>query len=205
MSPTNVEICFKCGRLLLSSEQAYVVGGKIVCAECDKLLRNEQVPQPASLPGTFPKTGKSIMKSDFIKKVAFIIIAIVVLILSASYSNIINIFGSKYEVNTILYNSRLPCLDVTVTGPATKDLVVVLIGPDKRSKTEDIEKADMLAGSKSVSLCFTDVGITDGVYTLVVANKANAKTIFTNKLDVVFKDGYVFEKGKVNGGLQQIQ
>ena len=47
MSPTNVEICFKCGRLLLSSEQAYIVRGKIVCAECDKVLRSEQVPHPA--------------------------------------------------------------------------------------------------------------------------------------------------------------
>lgn len=50
MSPTNGEICFKCGRLLPRSKQAYVVGGKIVCAECDKLLRSEQVPQPAPSP-----------------------------------------------------------------------------------------------------------------------------------------------------------
>jgi len=50
MSPTNAEICFKCGRVLLSSEQAYVVRGKIVCAECDKLLQSKQAPQPAPSP-----------------------------------------------------------------------------------------------------------------------------------------------------------
>ena len=64
MSPTNVEICSNCGRLLLHSEQAYVVRGKIVCPECDKLLRSEQAPQPTPSPKPFPETRKGIMKSE---------------------------------------------------------------------------------------------------------------------------------------------
>lgn len=46
----SVEICSNCGRVLLSSEQAYIVKGKIVCAECDRALRSKQAPQPTSLP-----------------------------------------------------------------------------------------------------------------------------------------------------------
>jgi phage FluMu protein Com len=58
MSLANVEICFKCGRVLLRSEQAYLVKGKIVCAECDKLLRSVQSPLPA------PSSPKTCLASE---------------------------------------------------------------------------------------------------------------------------------------------
>jgi hypothetical protein len=50
MSSTDAEACSKCGRLLTHSQQACVFGGMIVCAECDKVLRNKQAPQPAPSP-----------------------------------------------------------------------------------------------------------------------------------------------------------
>ena len=64
MSPTDAEVCSKCGRLLPPSQQACVFGGMIVCAECDKVLRSKQAPQPAPLPKPSPGTRKGIMKSE---------------------------------------------------------------------------------------------------------------------------------------------
>ena len=42
----DVEICSNCGREIGRSEQAYVFDGKIVCAECDNTLRNNEIPEP---------------------------------------------------------------------------------------------------------------------------------------------------------------
>ncbi len=46
----DIEICSNCGREIGRSEQAYVFGGKIVCAECDNALRSNQTVQPTEIP-----------------------------------------------------------------------------------------------------------------------------------------------------------
>ena len=40
MGRSDVEKCVECGYQIPRTEQAYVFKGKIVCAECDKILRN---------------------------------------------------------------------------------------------------------------------------------------------------------------------
>lgn len=41
----DIEICSNCGKEIGRSEQAYVFEGKIVCVECDKALRTNQIPE----------------------------------------------------------------------------------------------------------------------------------------------------------------
>jgi len=50
MGSFDIEICSNCGREMPRSEQAYVLEGKIVCAECDNTLRSGPVDEPAAAP-----------------------------------------------------------------------------------------------------------------------------------------------------------
>jgi hypothetical protein len=177
----------------------------MVCAECDRVLRSEQVPQPAPSPEPFPETGKSVIKSDFIKKVAFIIVAIVVLILFASYSNI---FGSKYKVTEKLTRSeefgRLTedlLLEVTVTTVTTgkpEDLIVVFNGPQPwGTQTKDIDNSHFLKdGSCTVRFLLSDSELKwghnrrtylyppSGSYTLMVKREKDWKVILKKEVKI---------------------
>lgn len=139
------------------------------------------------------------MNKNLIKRAVFVGPAVLVVILLASFLNKNGVLGPGYEVSTELYNSTpiwkdtFAYLRVTVTGPAN-DFVVGLITPKKESTTVDIEKTDMIAGFKTVSLSFMDVGSTNGVYTLVI-NTTNGKTIYKKKMDLIFdENGKVFER-----------
>ena len=46
----DIEICSNCGREIGRTEQAYIFEGKIVCVECDKELRTNQIVQPTGIP-----------------------------------------------------------------------------------------------------------------------------------------------------------
>lgn len=147
MSPTNAEICFKCGRLLLSSEQAYVVGGKIVCAECDKLLRSEQVLQPALSPDPLPETRKDTKKDASLRNCVLAAIGIIIVAVV-----LWNMFFSapKYQVEEKIKNTKYDhYLSVTVAGPAD-DIAVMLISPSGKCLKETIEKINMSIGPATV-------------------------------------------------------
>lgn len=130
------------------------------------------------------------MENTSMKKVAFVVIAILaVIILFGFYSKT---SGPKYDITLELYNGSIPSLRMTITGPAAADdIVATLISPKKRFTTICIKPADMIAGFKSVSFDFTDIGVTNGRYVLKV--QSNGKTIVKN-LDVIFNDGRVFAK-----------
>jgi len=144
MSPTNVEICSNCGQVLLRSEQAYVVRGKIVCPECDKLLRSEQALQPAPSPDPLPETRKGTKKDASLRNrilaaIGIIIVAVVLW----------NMFFSapKYQVEEKIKNRYH--LSVTVAGPAD-DIAVMLISPSGKCLKETIEKINMSIGPATV-------------------------------------------------------
>ncbi|MBA7703308.1 hypothetical protein ES703_112090 [subsurface metagenome] len=50
MDRSDIEICSNCGRGINRAEQAYVFEGNIVCAACDKELREGPQPQPTASP-----------------------------------------------------------------------------------------------------------------------------------------------------------
>jgi len=50
MDTSDIEFCSNCGRAISRSVQAYVFEGNIVCAECDKELREGPQPQPTASP-----------------------------------------------------------------------------------------------------------------------------------------------------------
>lgn len=50
MGSNDIEICAECGREISRAEQAHVFDGNIVCAECDKELREGPQPQPTASP-----------------------------------------------------------------------------------------------------------------------------------------------------------
>ena len=50
MDTSDMEICSNCGRAINRGEQAYVFEGNIVCAACDKELREGPQPQPTASP-----------------------------------------------------------------------------------------------------------------------------------------------------------
>jgi uncharacterized protein (UPF0333 family) len=147
------------------------------------------------------------MDKKLIKCVVVIGLIVLAVILLVSYLNKSNVFSPKYEVTTRLYNGAVPSISVGVTGPAA-NIVVALISPEKRSTTMTIDKTDMMAtGSKSVYICFSHVGSTDGNYTVTAINKDNGKKLCQDKTVDVFFDrgGNVFEKRRIsernNGGI----
>jgi len=216
MSPTNVEICSNCGRLLLHSEQAYVVRGKISCAECNRVLRNEQVPKPAPSSEPFPETKKNTKKDASLRN--RILVAISVSIVVAAIVIIAMCFsGPKYQVEETIDNDSVPIgLRVLLIGPPA-NLKVLLIGNDGSHVERIVKKIIMQENGRaitvlpfaelsekavpwSLSFSFTPSGElidkpTLQSYILVVAlceeGKREEKVVFRKTISVIGQKGIV--------------
>lgn len=194
MGPANVEICSNCGRVLLRFEQAYLVGGKIVCAECDKLLRSEQVPQPAPSPEPLPEIRKGTEKNASLKKLIFVLVGVfgAILLLLRGFG----FFGTKYQVETKIVKEKgsdFIELKVKITTRDPESLAVVFFGP-RGTRTEDIEKSDLMDYEATVSFLLSSweynayrSGTVDprpGSYTLMIRRERDGKVVFKTNVNI---------------------
>ena len=196
------EICEKCGREIPNHQQAYVVGGKIVCAECDKLLRSEQVPQPASSPEPCPEIRKGTEKNASLRNRILVAIGIVIIavVLWNMYFS-----GSKYQVETKIVRKKdwasndlskasvMLRVKITTTGNP-ESLAVVFFGPSGDTSIQDIESRALMDYEATVEFLLSSWGYQygygysvdpkPGSYTLMIRKERNGKIIFKKKIDI---------------------
>ncbi len=200
----SVEICVNCGRVILSSERAFIVKGKIVCAECNRALQSKQTSQPAPSPKptvsaknvaqfspaqTHPvgsrRTRPVWITGAILGGIAAICVVVVlgVLLMSHAGWGIVGLisrnWGSPYNVDyKITSHMGRVFVTTTVRGPCAK-LAVILVDPNRVAITEIIPEEKMIINCGIVEVPIDNPRA--GKWVLIVKTFAPEKVVWQKK------------------------